>query len=133
MPHSTARFYESLLGRMVLYVILPMGIIWILVILFATSRNFANLRRLSEERLIAETSLVALQLESGNRSAIGAAKRMAEAQVAGMFGQRQMSIDFARLVLEDKKDITAAYFGYAPNADKQDAASLVKLPAESAK
>jgi methyl-accepting chemotaxis protein len=132
MPHSTARFYESLLGRMVLYVILPMGIIWILVILFATSRNFANLRRLSEERLIAETSLVALQLESGNRSAIGAAKRMAEAQVAGMFGQRQMSIDFARLVLEDKKDITAAYFGYAPNADKQDAASLVKLPAESA-
>ena len=56
---------------------------------------------------------------------------MAEAQVAGMFGDREASIEYARKVLEDFEGITGAYFGYEPNADGKDAESLGKLPAEA--
>ncbi len=51
--------------------------------------------------------------------------------MAGMFGNRKASLDYARIVLENKPDITAAYFGYEPNADEQDADSGGSLPAEA--
>ena len=60
---------------------------------------------------------VALEVERGNQLTILAAEIMALAQEEGLFGDRQASIDMARRVLATYPEITAAYFGYEPDAD----------------
>ena len=125
------RFHHTIVGRMFLYVIVPTVIIFALVVALAASGGFKNLRNASEDRMQAEVSLVALEIDAHNSRAVLSAQRMAEAQVAGMFGDRQTSLQYARLVLENFTDVTGAYIGYEPNADGKDAESLGKLPAEA--
>jgi methyl-accepting chemotaxis protein len=60
---------------------------------------------------------------------------MAQAAEQGLFGRRAESLRMARGVLESYPQFTAAYFGYEPDADGNDAASLAKpdanVPAEA--
>ena len=97
----------------------------------ASRSGFQNLRDAAEERIQLQARLIAAQIEDLNQTAVISAQRMAEAQVAGMFGDRETSLEYARKVLEDFDGITGAYFGYEPNADGKDAESLGKLPAEA--
>jgi len=111
-----------------LYVVLPTIVIFAISVTLASRSGFKNLRQAAEEQLQLRAQLVALQIEDLNNSAVISVERMAEAQVAGMFGDRQASLDFARSVLDDFEGITGAYFGYEPNADGKDAESLGQLP-----
>ena len=45
---------------------------------------------------------------------------MAEAQVQGMFGQREQSSRFARKILADHEEFTGVSIGYEPDADGRD-------------
>jgi hypothetical protein len=116
---------------MVLYVVVPTFVIFAGVNTMATMTNLAAMRRASEDRLLKQASLVALQIDGETRTAVVSAQRMAEAQMAGMFGDRQASIEYAHRVLESTPAITGAYFGYEPNADQKDQESLGNVPEEA--
>jgi methyl-accepting chemotaxis protein len=122
---------HRIVGRMLLFVVLPTIAIFALVIFFAGRHAFQTLRKSAEERLELQAQLLAAQIEDHNMNAVVSAMRMAEAQMSGMFGDREASLAYARRVLEDFPAITGAYFGYEPNADGKDAESLGTLPPES--
>jgi len=125
------QLYQSVFGRMLLLVVIPTLLIFAIIILLGTLATFDGLRQAAEERLRIEVSLNAARLEDKLERALLSAQRMAEAQVAGMFGDRKASLELARLALQNSPEFTGCYFGYEPNADQQDAASLGKLPAEA--
>ena len=125
------KLHHNLVGRMILYVILPTLLVFGFVISMSTSSTLDHMRQASEDRLAQHAALIALEIDSETRTAVESAQRMAEAQVAGMFGDREASIEYARLVLENTPTITGAYFGYEPNADEKDAQSVGKIPAEA--
>ncbi len=116
---------------MFLFVVLPTIAIFASLIFLAARSGFQNLRASAENRIQLQARLVAAQIETHNKDAVLSVKRMAEAQVAGMFGNRERSLKYAKLVLEDFEGITGAYFGYEPNADGNDASSIGKLPVEA--
>jgi methyl-accepting chemotaxis protein len=122
---------QRIVGRMLLFVVLPTIVIYALIVFLATRSNFQNLREAAEDRIQLQARLIAAQIEGLNNKAVTSATRMAEAQVAGMFGDRETSLEYAKKVLENFEGITGAYFGYEPNADGNDAESLGKLPAEA--
>ncbi len=122
---------RRVVGRMLLFVVLPTIVIFASIVFMSSRSGFENLRHSEEKFIQLQAQLVAAQIEDLNASAVISAQRMAEAQVAGMFGDRESSIEYARMVLEDFEGITGAYFGYEPNADGKDAESLGKLPAEA--
>lgn len=64
---------------------------------------------------------VAQRVDATNSQALDAARIMALAQQSGMFGNRSASLAFAKEVLERFPAFTAAYVGYDPDADGQDA------------
>ena len=64
---------------------------------------------------------VAQRVDATNAQALDAARIMALAQQSGMFGNRSASLAFAKEVLERFPAFTAAYVGYDPDADGQDA------------
>ncbi|MCH5374330.1 MAG: methyl-accepting chemotaxis protein, partial [Planctomycetes bacterium] len=131
MENRLSQLYQTIFGRMLLYVVLPTLLIFALVISLGTLSSFDALRRAAEERLTIQASLDAARVEDNLERAILSVKRMAEAQVAGMFGNREASLELARLVLEDSPEFTGSYIGYEPDADQQDTTSLGKLPSEA--
>ena len=131
MRNWLGQLNQSVFGRMLLYVVIPTLLIFALVILLGILATFDGLRQAAEERLRIEASLNAARVEDRLERAILSAQRMAEAQVAGLFGDRQASLELARLVLQNSPEFTGCYFGYEPNADQQDATSLGKLPPEA--
>lgn len=124
-------FLRTILGRMILFVVIPTFIVVALTVALAARSGFENLREASEDLLEATANLTALQIERQNSKAVLCVQRMAEAQMSGMFGDRESSITFARTVLENYPEITGSYFGYEPNADQQDQDSLNQIRAES--
>ena len=131
MRNWLSQLNQSVFGRMLLYVVIPTLLIFALVILLGILATFDGLRQAAEERLRIEASLNAARVEDRLERAILSAQRMAEAQVAGLFGDRQASLELARLVLQNSPEFTGCYFGYEPNADQQDATSVGKLPPEA--
>ncbi len=120
-----------ILGRMLLYVVLPTVLVFASIIYLSARANWEMLADASRKRLQLHAELVALKVEGKHGKVVRSVQRMAEAQVAGMFGDRTASLQFARTVLESDQDITAAYFGYEPDADGKDAASRGQIPAEA--
>ena len=125
------RLRQRIVGRMLLFVVLPTIAIFALLIFLVGRSGFQNLRATAENRIQLQARLVAAQIKAHNKDAVISVQRMAEAQVAGLFGNREASIKYAKAVLEDFDGITGAYFGYEPNADGNDAASIGKLPVEA--
>lgn len=125
------RLHRNLVGRMILYVIVPTLLLFTLLIGINTNSALDHLEQAARERLEQHVQSLALDIDGATRTAVTSAQRMAEAQVAGMFGDRTASLEFARLVLENTPSITGAYFGYEPNADGQDQASVGAVAAEA--
>jgi methyl-accepting chemotaxis protein len=67
---------------------------------------------------------VAHEIGEANSRATEAAEILAVSQTAGLFGDRERSIDLARAILIRFPNLTGAYFGYEPNADGQDTKAL---------
>lgn len=127
MSRRKIRYTQSLAGRMTLLGVVPTLVLLGAIITLNARQNFrAGIAQL-ESRLRAEAALTAAEIQEGNSIAVLAAQRMAEAQMAGMFGQRAVSLAFARAVLEASPDFTGAYFGYEPDADGQDATRLADV------
>ncbi|MEY3033129.1 MAG: hypothetical protein RLZZ622_1604, partial [Planctomycetota bacterium] len=118
-------------NRMLLLGILPTAVIFLAVVLLNFQRMQSLLLDLAEEILLERTQVIATEIDRGTLEAVTAARTMATAAEHGLFGRRQESMDLARSVLEGNPQFTAAYFGYEPNADGQDAEAASQLPAET--
>ena len=108
-------------NRMLLLGVLPTAIIFLAVVLLNFQRMQSLLLDLAEEILSERTQVIATEIDRGTLEAVTAARTMATAAEHGLFGRRQESLDLARSVLEGNPQFTAAYFGYEPNVDGQDA------------
>ncbi|MHC4992595.1 MAG: cache domain-containing protein, partial [Planctomycetota bacterium] len=117
-------FLNSLAGRMLLFGIIPTGLVLSAVAIITAVQMAGELRATREETLRVLADRVATEIERGNTRAVLAAELMAEAQVQGMFGDREQSSAFARQILADYPELTGAYFGYESNADGADAAHV---------
>src|SRR5215475_7964315 len=119
-PIPKPRFWRTLSGRMLLFGIVPAGLILTALVLAVALRMFASTRSDGEARLRLMADRVASEVERGNTRAVLAAKVMAFAQMNGMFGQREASLAYARRVLEELPEFTGSYFCYEVNADGRD-------------
>ncbi len=116
---------------MLLFAALPIAIVMIAVIALNAIRSFASRAEAAEQHLLERAHRAASEIEELNLLAVTTARCMADAQAAGMFGRRDVSIDYARQVLRDSPGFTAAYFCYEPNADGKDADSLGTVDANA--
>lgn len=117
--------------RMLLLGILPAVIIFT-VIHITNSQSVENaLLELAEEILRERTAVIATEIDRGTLQAVTASRTMAMAAEHGLFGEREDSMALAKSVLEGNPQFTAAYFGYEPDADGQDAQAIDSLPKEA--
>ncbi len=131
LDHHSIRFHQRIAGRAMLFVALPMIGIVSVVIVLNYARNFSRMRETGERLLVDDTLMAATTIQEANDHAVWSAQRMAEAQMSGMFGDRESSLKFSRMVLESSPQLTGAYFGYEPNADGRDAESLGQLDSKA--
>ena len=116
--------------RIVLFGLLPLVVVCIAVGGLIVTRTFDALRADGERMLVEKTGSVADQIEAENRQVVTIPHVMANAEEMGLFGQRSDSLAYARSILAEFPDILAAYIAYEPDADGNDAASLMAgLPA----
>ena len=116
---------------MLLLGILPVAVIFAVVHITNSQSIETVLLEFAEEILHERAGVVATEIDRGTLEAVTAARTMATAAEHGLFGRREESMALARSVLEGNPQFTAAYFGYEPNADGQDAEAGDKLPAEA--
>ncbi len=113
---------KSLGGRLMFTLVLPIFFIMLCLALYLSLGQGTKLKQQAERRLKAQAEQIASQVEQGTTRAVVSAQVMAIAQEAGMFGNRQNSLEFAHRVLARFPEFTGAYFGYEPDADGQDVA-----------
>ncbi len=118
------RFHRSLSGRMLIFGVLPTAAILLGLIVYVAVTMYGALRAQNEEAMRTLADRVAGEIERGNTRAVLAVQVMAYAQENGLFGDRLRSVEYARRVLDEFPEFTGAYFGYEPDADGRDAASL---------
>src|SRR5262245_56501752 len=114
------RFSRTLIGRMLLFGIVPTGVLLTALVIVTVIRMFGQTRSDSEAKLRLMADRVATEIERGNTRAVLAAKIMSYAQMNGLFGQRAASLAYARRILEEFPEFTGSYFAYEPNADGHD-------------
>src|SRR5262245_31945050 len=119
-PALRPRFWRTLSGRMLLFGIVPAGVLLTVLIILIVLHMSEQTRRDRETTLRLMADRVAAEIERGNTRAVLAAKVMSYAQMNGLFGQRAPSLAYARRILEEFPEFTGSYFAYEPNADGQD-------------
>lgn len=116
--------FKSLRFKILMFGACPVLITLLSISTLLIIQQFQELRRNIEEEINLNTSLAALQIEEANLVSVTIPKTMALAQENGLFGNRQASTLYAQQVLRLNTNLTGAYFGYEPNADEKDKASL---------
>jgi methyl-accepting chemotaxis protein len=118
--------------RLLLFGVLPAVLILVGVLALNFTRVRAMLLSFAEEILAERVQVIATEIDRGTLEAVATAKLMAIAAQEELFGHRAESLAFARGVLAAHPQFTAAYYGYEPDADGQDAAAASSgLPAEA--
>lgn len=126
-------FRRTLAGRLLLYGVLPMFAINAAIIGIGAVSRFGALRTSAELALEESARLAAAQIEDANNNAAGVARTLADAQVAGLFGQRAISLQLIGIVLAQTPGCRSCFYAYEPNADGGDATHISEgLPAEAA-
>ncbi|MFM1868534.1 MAG: hypothetical protein RL591_1942 [Planctomycetota bacterium] len=114
-------FHRSLLGRSMLFGVLPAALVVAVVVILNGVRAWTNLSGSLERDLLKATELVAKEIDIRNERTVRLVKLMALTQESGQFGRRAETLAFLERIIRESPDIYAAYIGYEPNADGQDA------------
>lgn len=117
-------FFHTLAGRFLLLGVLPTLLTIGGIVTWTAIDNYRDLRKAEEELMDMSADSAAAELKVRNDRWNDVAEVMASAQMSGMFGKRQETIDFVRMVNEQSTLVVGAFVAYEPNADGQDAASL---------
>jgi len=114
-------FHRSLAGRVLIWGVLPMFLLNGVIVSLGAASRFAVLRRAAETALEDSARLAAAQIEDSNNNAANLARTLADAQVAGLFGQRPFSLALLAIVVERTPWARSCYYIYEPDADGGDA------------
>lgn len=117
-------FFYTLAGRFLLMGVLPTLLTLGGIVTWTAIDNYRDLRRAETRLLDLSADSAAAELKARNDRWNDVAEVMASAQMAGMFGKRQETIDFVRMINEQSTLTIGAFVVYETNADGQDAASL---------
>ncbi|WP_221798945.1 methyl-accepting chemotaxis protein [Oceanobacter mangrovi] len=120
MASSNSGIFDSLRNRILIQLVLPVVVVFSASVAYNIYINAQQEELAASRLLVAQATAIGRNIELGNQKALQTARVMAEAQMSGMFGQREDSMNYARYVLQQNPDFLAAYFGYEPNADSQD-------------
>ena len=127
---TSIRFTDGLLGRTVLFGVLPTAAVLAGVILVGGISRYDSLKRGAEDRLRSVATEASLDLDRTGDDAVELAKSLAVAQSAGMFGMRRLTVEVLRASVEANSWCLGTYICYEPDADGKDAESLLAhLPA----
>jgi methyl-accepting chemotaxis protein/cell division protein FtsL len=124
MIQKKPKFHRSLMGKMLLFAALPTAIVLFVVSFYTAQKMYSGLLALHEKNIQISAQDAADDIDRRNLEAVTIVKTMAIAQEAGMFGNRKLSSEYAKQILEANPQYTGAYFGYEPNADQDDRAYL---------
>jgi len=132
-PGPRLVFRRSLVGRLLLWGLLPMFLVNAALVTVGAMSRYSALRRAAETALENSAQLAAAQIEDSNNNAAALARTLADAQMAGLFGQRRFSLSLLAIVLQQNPWCRSCTYIYEPDADGGDAGHLTEgLPAESA-
>ena len=122
---------SSLRNRILVKLVLPSVVIFFGLVSFSIYESAQQAKASAAKLIQSQTKATARQVELGNQQALHSAKLMAEAQVAGMFGDREQTLSFTHKVLENQPEFLGTYIGYEPNADGQDSENLNRADSHS--
>jgi len=130
MPDDTAQrniarriaFHRSLLGRSMLFGVLPAAAVLLLVVGVNGYRAWTRSVTALDEELRHSAELVAQKLDVVNQRNVRLAQTMAAAQEAGQFGRRAESLRWAERIMRDNPQVYGVSIAYEPDADGNDAA-----------
>ena len=103
-----------------LIVLIPTVMIIAALVLYMVISFRGTLSKSTLETAQARLNAMANFIDAKNLEAVSTAKSMALMQSNGGFGKRELSLQFAKGILEKYPQFQGAYFGYEPNADGRD-------------
>jgi methyl-accepting chemotaxis protein len=110
--------------RLFLFGLLPAALILAGVLTLNHLRTRRTLLEFGRQILLDRVTAIAADIDRDTLEAVTAARTMAQAAEAGLFGRRAESLRLAREVLEGNPRFFGTGFGYEPNADGGDAAAV---------
>ena len=129
---SQVAFRKSLLGRSILFGMLPASIVVAAVVALNGLRAWNGFTTTLEQDLRGATEAAASMINAENERALRQTEVMAIAQEAGLFGKRAESLRLIRQVLEANPSHQAVSIAYEPNGDGGDARGAYEgVPAEA--
>ena len=125
-------FHRSLLGRSMLFGVLPAAAVLLLVVSINGYRAWTRAIAALDQDLRHSAALIAQKLDVVNQRNTRLAQAMAAAQEAGQFGRRAESLRWAERIMRDNPQAYAVSIAYEPDADGNDAAGATEgVPASA--
>ncbi len=117
-------FVNTLLGRMLLFGVLPTILAIAAIVTMSAIDSYRDLRSVEEGLLGLSARDAAIEMSFRNERWNSVAATMAISQSEGLFGQREATTDFVKAVVTEFPLIVGAFVAYEPNADGADASAL---------
>ena len=114
-------FRRTLLGQALLLGVLPAVGVVLAVVGINGVRAWDGIVERIERELVSETAAAVREIDTRNASSTGLVRMIALAQESGQFGRRAETLRMLERVLLSNPAVHAAYVGYEPDADGQDA------------
>lgn len=114
-------FASSLAGRMILYGVAPMVAVVIAMYVMGATTRYQALRDDAETRLRDGARLSAALVEDANNNAAALVEMLAEAQEAGLFGERRRTLALLAVMVQRTPWCEGAFVVYEEDADEGDA------------
>ena len=114
-------FRRTLLGQVFLLGVLPAVGVVLAVVGINGVRAWDGIVGRIERELVSETASAIKALDTRNAASIGLVRMIVLAQESGQFGRRAETLRMLERVLLANPAVYAAYVGYEPDADGQDA------------
>ena len=115
-----------------LFGVLPASLVVLLVVALNGVRAWNNLSSGVGRDLRNATSLVAKEIDLRNEETVRLVRMIVFAQESGQFGRREETLAMLGRVIRESPHVHAAYVGYEPNADGNDAKGAVDgIPPEA--
>lgn len=121
---KTESFLNTLLGRLLLFGMVPSMLTIIALVTMSSINDYHQLRTAEERLLLQSATSVAELFDQRNARWNTVATNLALSQSQGLFGMRDKSTAYIKSVLETSPLLDGTYIVYEPDADGQDAASL---------
>lgn len=119
MHETPISFHRSLLGRLLLFGVLPASLTLVALVAYESRENLSRYRADQEQLLTITGQAIGRQFDSQSRSALDIAAFLAKSQETGLFGKRDESVNLMKSLLQTTPSVTGVYVDYDPSAANQ--------------